>query len=245
MYDFMMQGLYHFESYPEQEEISFALLGTCRQVYKESKDVFWNHNTFYTQLVETRRPGEMNISNRVPYFILGYPQISGFKHKIAKMELVVELRQLNLGEMQKALASFRDWALNGCLNDLKSHTEDALELMDGLAEPTREDGLILVDLLKSLYKTRRKLAGLGVIMRLKLKINGLETDSMTLEERLKRLRVNGRGKVLKLMHDSLGGELWINEVLYYQDGLEVKTFFAEWEKKIAAAKVNAGNQEAV
>jgi hypothetical protein len=200
--------------------------------------VFWNNNIFYTPLYR-----EMNTVHRIPYFSICRPHNTRFEHRIAKLELSGRLGQWNFEGFQKILPSLCDWARHGALKSLCFNVGDTSDFVEGLRDSGRDGGLSFVSILRSFWETRTEIAELGVSVRLDLKIGEPEYDAMQLEEQLKRLRAASFEKIPRLMHDSLGGELWIDGVLCFKNGLEVRNIFTEWEKRIAEGKLTAVDQE--
>jgi hypothetical protein len=227
-----------FEVYsPSSKEVSILVCGiirlsflrTCKQIYEETKGMFWRHNTLVLM------PGE---------YILGSKTLDF--NQIMHVRFDVELRELwersDLKRTEKTLRMFGVWARDGNLRTISLNPTPGLMNILGVVDLRRfgephilpHNGSLNANGGKKVFKEYlaifRKASGeKGYLAELDRRVViNTGWQHFTPEGQVSAIRsgnpisdFQGLLDTLKDLHDAFGGELWQDGTLCHKDHTEI------------------------
>jgi hypothetical protein len=225
--------------------IKLSLLRVCKQIHGESKDLLWRHNALYLQ-----RPSDLTIFifwDRLAY------QLSHFLCTI-DMDFVM-FDQRHIRSTKKALETFVAWSRTGSLRKINLIFVKRIRIRHGydtnfeellairtkahigsrlpMTWPTAEDCMKYWDLLWEVGSVKD---GFAPHVQKRMIINsGLRNrNAHEKQQWLNRMLHSDPSGFATKLHEAFDGELWIDGVLCYKDGLQLyETFWMSDDDEVA------------
>ena len=220
----------------EARKIKVSFLRVCKQIYSECSTLFWQLNG-----IRLQRPNELRS-------LLSWPSLSKrLVQQLQYVEMDFELFQPRYFlDTQRALETFVEWSRTGSLKGCTLRFPHRVLRHDGggtpfeivlglirmsrlprpIGSPSDRDCHDYIDLLRFCGSVDYGFPS-NVEMKLIVNTGFLDRSPSEKTEWLKNwLRLNPSG-FLEELNDSFGGELWMDGVLCYQEGLKLKDPFED------------------